>query len=352
MSAPWYERLTAADRSFLVFEGRHTHMHVGGTTIFEGGSLVGPDGAVDVDRIREYIGSRLHLIPRYRQRLARGAARGLSGLGRRRAPQPALPRAPREPAAAGRHAAAQAARGAHHVAAARPPPPAVGGLDRRRPRGRSLRAGAEDAPLRGRRHLGRRPDVGAAAHRADERIEPAAPPWTPRPAPDAARHAARRAGARPLPPGRAGAERRRTSRDLPRAAGQLGETAASVWEIPPLRHAAARRHADQPADRPLPALRLGEREPGRREGGEESARRDGERRRPHHGRRGGAPLPDPPPGRPGRRSTSAWSCPSASATASEHGTLGNRVAGWLLSLPIQEDDPRAVANASARPPRS
>ena len=52
MAAPWYERLAAADRSFLVFEGRHTHMHVGGTTIFDGGSLLGAGGAIDVDRIR------------------------------------------------------------------------------------------------------------------------------------------------------------------------------------------------------------------------------------------------------------------------------------------------------------
>ncbi len=70
MHPAWHERLTAADRSFLVFEGPHTHMHVGGTSIFEGGSLVGTDGAVDIERIRDYVGSRLHLIPRYRQRLA------------------------------------------------------------------------------------------------------------------------------------------------------------------------------------------------------------------------------------------------------------------------------------------
>lgn len=35
MATSWYERLTVADRSFLVFEGPHTHMHVGGTSIFE-----------------------------------------------------------------------------------------------------------------------------------------------------------------------------------------------------------------------------------------------------------------------------------------------------------------------------
>ena len=70
MTASWYERMTGADRSFLVFEGRHTHMNVGGTTIFEAGPLRTPEGGIDSERIRAYIGSRLHLIPRYRQRLA------------------------------------------------------------------------------------------------------------------------------------------------------------------------------------------------------------------------------------------------------------------------------------------
>ncbi|MBI4515346.1 MAG: wax ester/triacylglycerol synthase family O-acyltransferase [Deltaproteobacteria bacterium] len=58
------------DSSFLVFEGPHTHMHVGGTAIFEAAALAGPDGGVDIDRIRTYIKSRLHLVPRYRQRIA------------------------------------------------------------------------------------------------------------------------------------------------------------------------------------------------------------------------------------------------------------------------------------------
>ena len=70
MSDYAYERLTAQDRSFLVFEGPSTHMHVGGVTIFQHGPLATPDGGIDIDRIRAYIGSRLHWIPRYRQRLA------------------------------------------------------------------------------------------------------------------------------------------------------------------------------------------------------------------------------------------------------------------------------------------
>ncbi len=65
-----YERLSAQDSSFLVFEGPNTHMHVGGTAIFEVGPLAAPGGGVDIERIRAYVASRLHWLPRYRQRIA------------------------------------------------------------------------------------------------------------------------------------------------------------------------------------------------------------------------------------------------------------------------------------------
>jgi WS/DGAT/MGAT family acyltransferase len=67
-----YERLSAQDASFLVFEdaNSNTHMHVGGVSIFDGAGLTAPGGAVDIERIRAYVASRLHAIPRYRQRLA------------------------------------------------------------------------------------------------------------------------------------------------------------------------------------------------------------------------------------------------------------------------------------------
>lgn len=66
----FYERLTALDASFLAIEDVNTHMHVAATLIFDAGPLRTPDGGLDMERIRSYIGSRLHLIPRYRQRLA------------------------------------------------------------------------------------------------------------------------------------------------------------------------------------------------------------------------------------------------------------------------------------------
>jgi diacylglycerol O-acyltransferase / wax synthase len=64
------ERLSAQDSSFLAFESRATPMHVAGLSIYESRPLRGARGTIDVDRIRAHIGSRLHLIPRYRQRLA------------------------------------------------------------------------------------------------------------------------------------------------------------------------------------------------------------------------------------------------------------------------------------------
>ena len=65
----FYHRLSAQDRSFLDLEDADTPMHVGGAFVFEGGALMRPEGGLDIDRIRDYIESRLHLIPRYRQRI-------------------------------------------------------------------------------------------------------------------------------------------------------------------------------------------------------------------------------------------------------------------------------------------
>jgi diacylglycerol O-acyltransferase len=70
MSRYAYDPLTFLDNSFLIMEGPNSPMHIAGTAMYEGGSLIGPDGAVDIDTIRAYVSSRLHLIPRYRQRLA------------------------------------------------------------------------------------------------------------------------------------------------------------------------------------------------------------------------------------------------------------------------------------------
>ena len=57
------DRLTGLDSSFLHLEHDSAHMHVGACTIFEG-------PAPEHDELIEAIVSRLHLVPRYRQRLA------------------------------------------------------------------------------------------------------------------------------------------------------------------------------------------------------------------------------------------------------------------------------------------
>src|SRR4051794_24525989 len=57
------DRLTATDASFLAQEGPSSHMHVGAVMIFEGP----PPG---YDEFVTQIRSRLHLVPRYRQKLA------------------------------------------------------------------------------------------------------------------------------------------------------------------------------------------------------------------------------------------------------------------------------------------
>ncbi|HUI24840.1 MAG TPA: wax ester/triacylglycerol synthase family O-acyltransferase [Candidatus Kryptonia bacterium] len=65
-----YDRLSALDASFLGIEDESCHMHVGGVLIFDAAPLRLAEGGVDIDRIRRAIHARLHLVPRFRQRLA------------------------------------------------------------------------------------------------------------------------------------------------------------------------------------------------------------------------------------------------------------------------------------------
>jgi diacylglycerol O-acyltransferase len=60
------DRLTAVDASFLHQEGAHSHMHVGGVTIVEG-------PPPSIEEFLEQIRWRLHLVPRYRHKLANTA---------------------------------------------------------------------------------------------------------------------------------------------------------------------------------------------------------------------------------------------------------------------------------------
>ena len=63
MAQRHFDRLTPIDASFLHQEGQNSHMHVGGLTIFEG-------PPVSIDDFLEQIRQRLHMVPRYRHKLA------------------------------------------------------------------------------------------------------------------------------------------------------------------------------------------------------------------------------------------------------------------------------------------
>jgi WS/DGAT/MGAT family acyltransferase len=65
-----YERLTALDNSFLVMESADTPTHVASVALFDSGPLRRRDGGIDFDRIASHLASRLHKIPRYREKLA------------------------------------------------------------------------------------------------------------------------------------------------------------------------------------------------------------------------------------------------------------------------------------------
>jgi WS/DGAT/MGAT family acyltransferase len=57
------DRLSAIDAGFLAQEKPNTHMHIGGLALFEG-------EPPELDAFLAHIESRLHLVPRYRQKLA------------------------------------------------------------------------------------------------------------------------------------------------------------------------------------------------------------------------------------------------------------------------------------------
>jgi diacylglycerol O-acyltransferase len=63
MSQGHLDRLSATDVSFLTNESSSSHMHVGGIMIFEG-------PPPSYDDVLEHVRSRLHLVPRFRQKLA------------------------------------------------------------------------------------------------------------------------------------------------------------------------------------------------------------------------------------------------------------------------------------------
>ncbi len=67
---PSFERLSFLDTSFLALESPDTHMHVASVLILESEGLTTTDGGLDIDRVRRYMAGRIHMAPRYRQKLA------------------------------------------------------------------------------------------------------------------------------------------------------------------------------------------------------------------------------------------------------------------------------------------
>src|SRR4051794_32718675 len=58
-----FDRLTSIDAGFLAQEGPNTHMHIGGVVLVDG-----PPPAIR--DFLAHVSSRLHLVPRYRQKVA------------------------------------------------------------------------------------------------------------------------------------------------------------------------------------------------------------------------------------------------------------------------------------------
>ena len=157
------DRLTGLDASFLHLEDASSHMHVAGVMLFEG-------APPPYDELLEAIERRLALVPRYRQRLAFVPLEpGPAEVGRRPAPQPALPRALHRAALARLRGAAEGPGRPRVLPAARPRQAALGDLARRGPRGRPLRDAVEDPPRARGRHLRRGHHVRAVRQLARAR---------------------------------------------------------------------------------------------------------------------------------------------------------------------------------------
>jgi len=64
-----YDRLSAQDNNFLLWERGNVRMHIASTIVCDAGPLKQKDGGIDVDTFKRATEAYLHLVPRYRQRL-------------------------------------------------------------------------------------------------------------------------------------------------------------------------------------------------------------------------------------------------------------------------------------------
>ena len=70
-----YERLSAQDSTFVMFDAGRGRLAIGAIALFATGSNTESD-PIGIERFRRYVASRLHLLPRYRQRLETSPVQG------------------------------------------------------------------------------------------------------------------------------------------------------------------------------------------------------------------------------------------------------------------------------------
>ena len=159
------ERLTGLDATFLYLENPTNHMHVAMTMIIDPSTM---PGGYSFDKIKGFIGSRLHLVPPFRRRLVEVPFNlQPSGLGRGSGLRPRLPHPPRRRPESGRPPGVGRDGRTDRESPARPLEAAVGALGDRRAQARPRRRGHEGAPLGHRRGIRSRPDGAPVRLRAD-----------------------------------------------------------------------------------------------------------------------------------------------------------------------------------------
>ena len=339
------DRLTGLDASFLHLETGGAHMHVASILVFEGEAPAYDDAVAAIE-------SRLHLVPRYRQRLA------FVPLGQGRPVWVDDPHFNIRYHV--RHSALPAPGGDEELAA-------LGGrlfaqqLDRSKPLWEmniveGLAPDADGTPrwaMISKTHHSLVDGVSGVDITSilfDTNPDPspvAAPARAWEPAPPPTRHPAPGRRARGAGHG-AGRDRARRPRRAARPAAR-GPPAGRPGRRPgrhgPRRPEPGAGLAVQRPHRAAPPLRVGRRRHRRRQGDQERLRRDPQRRRPDRRDARHRALDARATATPPRASSCAPMVPVSIRADAERGALGNRVAAIYAPLPVGVQDPRAAFDA-------